>query len=218
MGASDYRRIARERLENNWGLSILVAFLAAVFGGSISGSGSVGFNIGERVTDIHPVVAAVIAVIVSVVSIIAFAQFIIGGTVQLGYCHFLLKQQDGDPLDVQDLFSQFHRFGAGFLQSFLRNLYILLWSLLLIVPGIIKTFSYAMTPFIMAEHPELTVTEAITASRKMMDGHKFDCFLLGLSFIGWNLLSVLTLGILGLWIVPYQNAAYAAFYRDISKN
>ena len=75
-----------------------------------------------------------------------------------------------------------------------------------------------MTPFIMAEHPELTVNEAITASRKMMDGHKLDCFLLGLSFIGWNLLSVLTLGILGLWIVPYQNAAYAAFYRDISKN
>ena len=91
MGASDYRRIARERLENNWGLSILVAFLAALFGGSISGSGSFEFNIGERVTDVHPVVAAVIAVIVSVVSIIAFAQFIIGGTVQLGYCHFLLK-------------------------------------------------------------------------------------------------------------------------------
>lgn len=73
--------------------------------------------------------------------------------------------------------------------------YIFLWSLLFLIPGIIKAYSYAMTPYILAEHPELSVNEAIDRSRAMMKGHKFDYFFLQLSFIGWMLLSIITLGV-----------------------
>ena len=133
----------------------------------------------------------------------------------MGYAGFLLKTQDGKQPEFRDLFSQFDRFGTGFAQKFLRSLYVTLWSLLFLIPGFVKALSYAMTPFILAEHPELTVSQAITLSETMMDGHKMDLFLLGLTFLGWELLCVLTLGIGFLWLNPYINATYAAFYRQL---
>ena len=141
---------------------------------------------------------------------------ILGGTVELGYAKFLLKQHDRKELQFSDLFSQFERFGTGFAQQFLRTLYTCLWTLLFVIPGIVKGLSYAMTPFILEEHPEMTASEAIKASMKLMDGHKMDLFILGLSFIGWSLLACLTMGIGYLFLTPYINAAYAAFYRNIS--
>ena len=130
--------------------------------------------------------------------------------------------------------------------NFLMTLYTLLWTLLFIIPGIIKGFSYAMTPYILAENPGMTVSEAITKSRRIMDGNKFRLFCLGISFIGWTTLCVLPslilmlviIGIAGntqqlttlLWIIPasipafvgslfltpYVEAANAAFYREVS--
>lgn len=97
----------------------------------------------------------------------------------------------------------------------LMHIFIFLWSLLFIIPGIIKMFSYAMTPYILEENPELSAGEAIDRSRAMMKGHKFDLFWLWLSFIGWLILSLLTLGIGGLWLGPYRQTAYAAFYEDV---
>lgn len=99
--------------------------------------------------------------------------------------------------------------------SFLTGLYTFLWSLLFIIPGIIAVYKYAMAPFILAEHPEMKPSQAITASKQMMDGRKWELFCLELSFIGWCLLSVLTLGIGMLWVAPYMNVAVAVFYRDI---
>lgn len=90
-----------------------------------------------------------------------------------------------------------------------------LWSFLLIIPGIIKAFSYAMTPYILEDCPELTATEAIHRSRMMMHGHKFDLFWLYLSFIGWWLLSILTLGIGFIWLMPYMQTAAAGFYEEV---
>lgn len=90
-----------------------------------------------------------------------------------------------------------------------------LWSLLLLIPGLIKAFSYAMTPFILEDNPELSGVEAIHRSRMMMKGHKFDLFWLWLSFIGWFLLSILTCGIGFLWLVPYMETAQAAFYEEV---
>ena len=98
---------------------------------------------------------------------------------------------------------------------FLYALKITLWTLLFIIPGIIMTFAYAMTPYILEEHPEISGWEASTRSREMMKGHKFDLFYLYLSFIGWFLLALLTLGIGFLWLVPYVDAAKAAFYNDL---
>ena len=98
---------------------------------------------------------------------------------------------------------------------FLMGLFIALWTLLFIIPGIVKMFSYAMTPFILEENPDLTANEAIDRSRAMMKGHKFDLFWLFLSFIGWGILCVFTLGIGTLWLTPYMQTSIAAFYEDV---
>jgi len=97
----------------------------------------------------------------------------------------------------------------------LMTIFIFLWSLLLLIPGIIKSFSYAMTPFILEEHPELSASEAIDHSRAMMKGHKFDLFWLLLSFIGWLILCMVTFGIASLWVTPYMQTAVADFYEDV---
>ncbi|MBO6029024.1 MAG: DUF975 family protein [Bacteroidales bacterium] len=98
---------------------------------------------------------------------------------------------------------------------FLMNLFIFLWSLLFIIPGIVKTFSYAMTPFILEERPDLGASEAIDHSRAMMKGHKFDLFWLLLSFIGWGFLCLFTFGIGYLWLIPYMQTSVADFYEDV---
>ena len=92
---------------------------------------------------------------------------------------------------------------------------IFLWTLLFIIPGIVKAFAYSMTPFILDENPELTPVEAIHRSRMMMKGHKFDLFWLYLSFIGWGILCLFTAGIGFLWLVPYVQTAEAAFYEEV---
>lgn len=97
----------------------------------------------------------------------------------------------------------------------LSTIYIFLWTLLLIIPGIIKSYSYALTPYILVEHPEMSANEAIEESMRLMDGHKFDLFYLQLSFIGWAILSILSLGLGFFWLIPYQMTAQASFYRDI---
>ena len=97
----------------------------------------------------------------------------------------------------------------------LMCVYVFLWSLLLIVPGVVKSLSYALTPFILHDRPELSENEAIELSMKMMEGSKMDLFLLYLSFVGWALLCILTLFIGFLWLEPYIYATTAAFYEDV---
>jgi uncharacterized membrane protein len=98
---------------------------------------------------------------------------------------------------------------------FLMELKVVLWTLLFFIPGIIMSFSYAMTPYILEEHPEIGAWDASTRSREIMRGHRFDLFWLYLSFIGWILLSILTLGIGLLWLAPYTGASEIAFYNDL---
>lgn len=216
MEAKTLRARARANLAGNWGISIGAALIAVLLGGLITGSGSFSLNIDEEVMYRLPSsILGILLTFTSVASVLSFVAFIIGGVIQLGYAQFLLKQHDGQELNIRDLFSQFDRFGTGFAQAFLRSLYTFLWMLLLIVPGIIKAISYSMTPFILAEHPNLTASQAIDLSKQMMDGHKMDLFILDLTFIGWSLLSALTLGIGFLWLNPYTNAAHAAFYRQL---
>lgn len=215
MEASDLRRIARENLEGNWVQSIIATLIAALLGGLIIG-GRVNLKIDEEVTYKLPEsVFLLLTLYGSAAGLLGIVQFIIGGTIQLGYAQYLLKQHDRADFEFGDLFTQFDRFGQGFAQAFLRELYTFLWTLLFIIPGIIKSLSYAMTPFIMADHPEMTASEAITASKEMMDGHKGELFWLDLTFIGWDLLAMLTLNLGHIALNPYKNAARAAFYRDL---
>ena len=100
---------------------------------------------------------------------------------------------------------------------FLMMLYVMLWSILLIVPGFIMGLAYSMTPYILKDCPELSAHQAIKLSRKMMKGHKWEYFWLQLSFIGWIILGFLTLGIGYLWLMPYMLTTNAAFYQKIKK-
>lgn len=216
MYASDYRRIARERLANNWSVSIGIAVIASLLGGLLVGSSFLpefNFNVREYSTDIF---GGDIQISIDSGAFLGLPAFILGGVLELGYSAFLLKQYDQQPASFQDLFSQFERFGAGFCQAFLRGLYTALWSLLFIIPGIVAHYRYAMTPFIMLEKPELSASEAINASKELMYNHKWELFCLDFSFIGWDLLCVLTLNIGHIALNPYRNAAYAVFYRTIT--
>lgn len=215
MTSSDIRSRARQTLAGKWGIAVLAAFLAALLGGLATGSGG-RIEIDEDLLKSLPrVVRAYIGVALSFGGILGLAQFILGGVVQLGYSRFLLDMHDGKGAEVSDLFSQFDRFGDGFCLNLLRGIFIFLWSLLLVIPGIVASLSYSMAHFIMVENPNMTAREALRASKELMDGHKWDLFCLNLSFIGWILLCILTLGIGYLWLDPYMNAAHAAFYRSI---
>ena len=98
----------------------------------------------------------------------------------------------------------------------MTGLLIFLWTLLLIIPGIIAAYRYALAPYLMAENPDMGIWEAIDRSKALMQGNKARLFWLQLSFIGWRLLSGLTLGVGALWLCPYMNAADAAFYLEVT--
>ena len=132
------------------------------------------------------------------------------------YVAFLMLLRTGDNRLTANMFKvSFRNYWHKLWGMLLMHIFIILWSLLLVIPGIIKMFSYAMTPYILEENPELGANEAIDRSRAMMKGHKFDLFYLYLSFIGWFILCCLTLGIGFLWLTPYMETATAAFYEDV---
>ena len=223
MTCSDYRRIARENLRGNWPLSIGVCAIACILGGmSVGGSFIPEFSFrvdGQDISNINDLLNLITPAAFSAFglgSLLALTSLIIGGTIELGFAQYLLKQYNHANFELHDLFSRFDRFGQGFAQKFLRGLYTILWSFLFIIPGIVKSYAYAMTPFIMAENPEMSASEAITASKELMDGHKGELFTLDLTFIGWGLLAALTLNLGHLALNPYHNAAYAAFYKDLT--
>ncbi len=209
------RAKARENLAGKWPLAIAVAAVAVILGNlgayflpefshsfTIPLDGELELIEGLRISFKD--------------GIFGLAAFILGGVLDLGYSHFMLKLHDGQKAEFKDLFSQFNRFGNGFVQMFLRKLYILLWGLLFIIPGIIAGYSYSMTPYIMLEHPELTPSQAIRASKEMMNGHKGEYFVMSLGFFGWILLAVLTTNLGFLALNPYVKATEAAFYRSLS--
>jgi len=145
-------------------------------------------------------------------------QGVCGGAIAVGWAWFYICIVRGQSVQVKDAFYGFKHFGKNFLAYFLVNLFTALWSLLFIIPGFIKSLAYSMTYYILADHPEMKAKDAITKSREMMDGHKAELFVLSLSFLGWMILGVLSLGILYIWLVPYMNATMAAFYDSIKEN
>lgn len=147
---------------------------------------------------------------------LAYCIFVTGPLI-IGFynaCQRLLNEHQDSV--IENMFSiAFNRYLHNVALYALLALKIFLWTLLLIIPGIIKSLSYSMAPFIAIEHPEYSVSEAINASKAMMKGHKMRLFLLCLSFIGWMILGLLTLGIGYLWLMPYMYTTVAAFYNNI---
>lgn len=141
---------------------------------------------------------------------------IANGLLSVGFAAFFLDALRSEKASFDSFFKGFTEYlGTKLVSMLLVGIYTFFWTILFYIPGIVKTYSYAMTPYILLDKPELSANEAITDSRMMMRGHKMELFLLDLSFIGWILLSILTCGILFIYVVPYMQAARAEFYRTL---
>ena len=127
---------------------------------------------------------------------------------------YLMLLDDKKPT-INDAFSGFDDFWSAFKVSFLVGLFTFLWSLLFVIPGIIKGISYSMSTYILAENKGKPALECIKESQAMTNGHKMELFVLGLSFIGWELLGVITFGIAYIWVTPYMSATYANAYASL---
>ena len=164
--------------------------------------------------------AAIIGMVVYMLILTVLSSTVIGsfvtGLVAIGYISLFVALLRGQtPTFEGCIYAITENIGTKFIATLLVSVYTFLWSLLFIIPGIVKSYSYAMTPYILLDRPELSPTEAIEESGKMMDGHKMDLFILDLSFIGWILLSVLTCGALLFYVEPYMMASRSAFYLEI---
>lgn len=234
--AQDFREIARDALKGKWALAVgvgLVASLLGAHGGetpeinvnidssnanlNLNYAGQTIFSTGEN---IHPNMGAWIAgglgIILVAAIIIGLIYFVLGSIVGVGYSKFNLNLVDGKSGAFENLFEYFSFWKTTTLSKLLRALYTFLWTLLFIIPGIIASFSYSMTDYILAENTDISASEAINKSKEIMEGNRWRFFCLQFSFIGWDILAAFTFGIGYLWLTPYKQAAYAAFYREIS--
>jgi len=143
---------------------------------------------------------------------------LINGAFMLGIATFSLAISRKKEAYVKMIFSGFKYFGKTLGLFLLITLFVLLWMLLLIVPGFIAALSYSLAFFILSDNPNIGIMEAINKSKKMMYGYKWKLFCLCLRFIGWFLLGILSLGIGLLWIAPYIQIGLAKFYEDVNAN
>lgn len=186
----EYRNRARENLKGNWGTAILVCLIVMLIS----------------------VLISFIPIIGWIISLLFSGQIIVAELI-----YFIKLNQKSNP-KIGVIFEGFAANWVGnFITYLVYTIYIVLWTLLFIIPGIIKSFSYAMTMFLKAKNPELKTNEAITMSREIMNGKKWKLFCLEFSFIGWVLLSILTFGIGFFFLIPYMDASITAFYEDAYK-
>lgn len=186
---SAFRQTSREQLKGKWGLPIGLCLVIYLILSVPNGIPGVSIGV-----------------------------LIISGPLELGLILFFLKFVRNEPVEFGIGFQGFNNFGKALGVYLLKLVFIILWSLLFIIPGIIKAFSYSQAMYILADNPNIEVTGAINKSRKMMDGAKGKLFGLYFSFIGWALLCLLTCGIGFLWLMPYIRMAAANFYDDLKKN
>ena len=198
---SQIRSLASESINGSWGKSAWIFFLVSLISGLCSAvSGDME----------NPVM----------VTLSMVAAIFIGWPVTFGFRMTMLAlARDGKKPEVSGIGSALN--GQYYLKCIglylLINIFTLLWSLLLIIPGIIKGISYSMAPYILAENPEIGCLEAINRSQKMMRGYKWQYFFMYLGYLGWGILSIFTLFIGALWVETYYMVAYSHFYLEVKK-
>lgn len=164
------------------------------------------------------VVYVLISIIIQIIPIAGpIASLIISGPLAVGVAIFSLNISRSKEAKLEQIFHGFNNFGTSLAAYLLMILFVFLWALLLIIPGIIAALSYSMTLYIIADDNSIGAMEAINKSKKMMDGYKWKYFCLGLRFLGWALLCILTLGIGFFWLIPYMQVSMAKFYDDIKE-
>ena len=163
-------------------------------------------------------IALVEALILSFASSFVIGNFLIGGAITLGVAGISLAVVRGKEFEISNLFDGFKNFVPSLVLYLVNTILIALWSLLFIIPGIIKGYSYSMSFYILHDNPDMQADEARKKSIEMMNGHKWELFCLHFSFIGWFLLCGLTFGILSFWVLPYFRASEAEFYENLKAN
>ncbi|MDE6188823.1 MAG: DUF975 family protein [Clostridia bacterium] len=187
--AKDYRKQAWGTLRGHWGvmaISQLIYLLITLVCGALS----------------YYVIGAIVLILVS-------------GPIELGIYKMSLYLLRGEKVEIPTLFSGFKDMSRAIILWLTNYILIGLWALLLIIPGIIKKYSYSMSYFVLLDNPNMTANEARKRSMELMKGNKWRLFCLHLSYIGWILLSVITFGILYLWVLPSIRTAEAAFYKSL---
>ena len=188
--AKFFRDSAWTQLTGNWKPAVLISLVYLLIVGAMEGGKALSF----------------------------LSIFILSPLAYGYYVAFLGFKRTSEEIKIKSLFDGFKDYKRVFLTTLLQNIYIILWTLLLIVPGIIKSISYSQTFFVLKDNPELKYNAAIERSMAMMEGHKMEYFCLTLSLIGWILLSILTLGIGLLWVTPYMTTAMAHFYEYVKED
>ena len=205
--------------KKNYVSAVVVALLMGIFG-TASGESSAR-RVSEN-SDIYSgnlfnvgMITGLLAGITTVVILIVLvAKVFVGNLLKMGGYRFFILNQTAQPGigTLLDGFRSGHYVNIV-LAMFLRDLFTALWSLLLVVPGIVKHYEYLMVPYIIAENPEMDYKEAFQISKQMMDGEKMEAFIMDLSFLGWYLLSAVTCGLLAIFYVnPYVQASFAEMY------
>lgn len=189
--ASDFRTEARQALTGKWG-SVIVCLI---------------------LTGVVTLLAGVLSGFIPVIGF--FIPTILSGVISFGLITIYLKASRNELISTSDVFSGFNDFGRVFAASFLTGLFTFLWSLLLIIPGIIAGLNYSLTYYILRDNPNISASQAISESKRLMQGNKWRLFCLYFSFIGWSILCLFTFGIGLLWLIPYMSTSYTAFYNDI---
>ena len=219
MTLRDIRANARESLKGNWLVAIIASFIAGTFGVSGSGVSSSGTEeidfdaLGQLSTT---EILTTLAVFGGFILFGLIVSVLISALISVGYAQFNIDLIDGVKPRIVTMFSKGKQVGTAIVANILVFLRVLVGIILFIIPGIIAAYQYAMVNYIIAENPGIKAREALQMSKEMMRGNKFRFFLLGLSFIGWSIVVVLTFGIAAIWVGPYMQASFAAFYKDIS--
>jgi uncharacterized membrane protein len=190
--ARDFRQRAWGKLNGQWGTMALVTLLYLLFTSIMGGASMVGVG--------------------------AIAELVLGGPLLMGVIYCSLTVSRNNRVDVKQLFDGFYNFVNAMVLYIINVVFITLWSLLFVIPGIIKAYSYSMSYYILADNPNMPANDARLQSMQLMKGNKWRLFCLHFSFIGWYLLSCLTFGILFLWVIPYVQTATAEFYRNLIHN
>ncbi|WP_018462645.1 DUF975 family protein [Segatella paludivivens] len=200
---SGYKDRAIESLTGKWGNSAIAALIYFIIFGGIP----ITFSHSAAIILSYSTISDTLGNIIQIVLLPIFWGFEIV---------FLENIRKGDQkIDLDKMFEGFKDYFRIMLTNLLVGIYTLLWTLLLIIPGFIKMYSYSMTNYILLDDPDLKYNSAIEKSMAMMKGHKMDLFLLDLSMIGWFILSIITCGIGLLFLTPYNLTAHAHFYEDL---
>lgn len=223
--AVDVRAKARQALTGHWKVAVLAGIIVSLV---VSGS-LAGFSLDVRTEwEEYGLIAGLWPLTEVVLPLSAGAAFgfllaggvisiVIGAPLSVGYARFNLRMIDNGETQLGDLVSCYGRTKTIVWANVLRTLHILGGTLMLIIPGIVAYYTYSLTEYILAEHPGLTAKEAMDMSGEMMEGNRWRLFCLDLSFIGWNILSVVTLGMADLWVRPYLETSHAVFYRNLTQ-